>query len=114
MHIDDQTYKSNGKTYRRVLLRNSYRVNGKVRHDTIASLCKCTDTEINAIKLALKHKDNLAELINVRESLKSEQGLSVGAAWLLSQIAKKLGITKILGNSKQAKLVLLLIIATLI
>lgn len=114
MHIDDQTYKSNGKTYRRVLLRNSYRVDGKVHHDTIASLCKCTDVEINAIKLALKHKDNLATLIDARENLQTEQGTSIGATWLLSQVAKKLGITKIIGNSKEAKLVLWLVIATLI
>lgn len=114
MHIDDQTYTSNGKTYRRVLLRNSYRVNGKVHHDTIASLCKCTEAEINAIKVALKHKDNLSALINVRENIKTEQGTSIGSTWLLSQVAKKLGMTKILGNSKEAKLVLWLVIATLI
>jgi transposase len=114
MHIDDQTYRSNGKTYRRILLRNSYRVNGKVRHDTIASLCKCTEAEINAIKIALKYKDNLTALVSVRENLKTEQGLSVGATWLLSQVAKKLGITKILGDSKEAKLILWLVIATLI
>jgi hypothetical protein len=114
MHIDDQTYTHKGKTYRRVLLRNSYRVNGKVHHDTIASLCKCTEAEINAIKMALKYKDNLAALVDIRKNLKTEQGQSVGATWLLSQVAKKLGITKILGDSKNAKLILWLIIATLI
>jgi len=41
MHIDDQTYQRNGKTYRRALLRNSYRKNGKVVHDTIANLSMC-------------------------------------------------------------------------
>ena len=34
MFIDDSKYKRNEKTYRRVLLRNSYRVEGKVQHDT--------------------------------------------------------------------------------
>lgn len=114
MHIDDQTYKIKGKTRRRVLLRNSYRVNGKVHHDTIASLCKCSDEEINAIKLALKHKGNLTELKSIQQNLKTEQGLCVGSTWMLSQMAKKLDITKTLGNSKQAKLVLWLIMATLI
>ena len=33
MFIDDQKYTRDGKTYRRTLLRNSYRVNGKIRHD---------------------------------------------------------------------------------
>jgi transposase len=114
MHIDDQTYTSKGKTYRRVLLRNSYRVDGKVRHDTVASLTSCTDEEISALKLALKHKGNLSELKNIQENISTEQGLCVGATWLLSQLAKKLGLKKILGNSKQAKLSLWLIMATLI
>jgi hypothetical protein len=30
MFIDDATFTRNGKTYRRVLLRNSYRFNGQV------------------------------------------------------------------------------------
>ena len=114
MHIDDQTYTSKGKTYRRVLLRNSYRVKGKVCHDTIASLTKCSDEEINALKLALKHKGKLSELKNIQEELRTEQGKSVGAVWLLAQLAKKLGIKKALGNSKEAKLILWLIFSTLI
>ena len=56
MFIDDSTYTRNGKTYRRVLLRNSFRVNGKVRHDTIANLSQSSDEDIDAIKFALKHK----------------------------------------------------------
>ena len=114
MYIDDQEYTYKGKTYRRVLLRNSYRVNGKVRHDTVANLSKCSDEEIEAFKLALQYKGNLTELKNIKQDLKMEQGMSVGAVWVLSQLAKKLGIVKILGNTKQAKLVLWLIMATLI
>ena len=59
MFIDASTYIRNGKTYRRVLLRNSYRVDGKVHHDTIANLSSCSDQEVSAIKLALKHKNML-------------------------------------------------------
>ncbi len=62
MHIDDQIYTVNGRTYRRTLLRNSYRKNGIVCHDTIASLSKCDDDEIAAIKFALANKKNLAAL----------------------------------------------------
>jgi hypothetical protein len=79
MYIDDSTLTRNGKTYRRVLLRNSYRVNGEVRHDTLANLSQCSDEEIHAIKLALKHKAQLAELGSLRDAVKSEQGLAVGA-----------------------------------
>ena len=50
MHIDDQTYQRNGKTYRRALLRNSYRKDGKVIHDTIANLSMCSEEEIEVMK----------------------------------------------------------------
>src|ERR687891_2552210 len=54
MFIDDCTYTRHGKTYRRVLLRNSYRVDGTVRHDTLANLSQCADEEIEAIKFGLR------------------------------------------------------------
>jgi hypothetical protein len=53
MFIDDAIFTRQGKSYRRVLLRNSYRVNGQVRHDTLANLSHCSDEEIQALKLAL-------------------------------------------------------------
>ena len=64
MYIDDQTYTVKGRTYRRALLRNSYRKNGKIRHDTIANLSRCENSEIEAIKCALANKENLATARN--------------------------------------------------
>jgi len=42
--------------YTRHLLRESFRLNGKVLHRTIANLSHCSEAEIKAIKLAFKHK----------------------------------------------------------
>ena len=114
MFIDDQKYTRDGKTYRRTLLRNSYRVNGKIRHDTIANLSQSTDEEIEAIRLALKHKGNLKNILNTAQQMKTRQGLSVGAVWILDQLAKQLGISKALGSSREAKLALWLVLATVI
>jgi len=114
MHIDDSTFIQNGKTYRRVLLRTSYRQHGKVCHKTIANLSHSTEEEIAAIKLALKHKAHLTTLINATNTLKSQQGLAMGAVWTLTQLAKRIGLTKALGNSQQAKRALWLVMATLI
>lgn len=115
MYVDDQTRTlASGKINRRILLRNSYRENGKVCHDTIANLSACSDEEINSIKLALKHKGNLVELKAAKENITTEQGLCVGSTFVLSQISKKLGIEKILGYSREAKLIQWLIFATLI
>ncbi len=114
MHIDDQTYQRNGKTYRRVLLRNSYRKNSKVYHDTIANLSKCSVEEIEAIKFALKNKKNLATLKVPAKKIQTHQGMSVGAVWLLYQLAKRLGIEKALGRRKEAKLALWMVISIVI
>ena len=112
MFIDDSTYNSKGKTYRRVLLRNSYRVNGVVKHDTIANLSNCSVDDVAHLKKSLKlaKKDFLQE----DSSFKLKQGLSVGAIWTLHQIVKDIGISEALGDSREAKLVLWMIYARLL
>jgi hypothetical protein len=114
MFIDDATFARNGKTYRRVLLRNSFRVNSQVRHHTLANLSHCSEEEIQAIKLALKHKGQLSHLGDLREEVRTQQGLSVGAVWVLYHVAKRLGLVKALGQSRAAKLALWLVFATVI
>jgi len=114
MFIDDQTIGRGNKTYRRVLLRNSYRVNGKVRHDTIANLSKCSDEEIEALKWALKNKHRIHELGPLSDNLKIRQGRSVGSVWVLYRLAKRLGIVDALGSGREAQLALLMIISSVI
>ena len=114
MFIDDQTFIQDGRTYRRALLRNSYRDKGKVRHNTIANLSQCQDDEIDAIKLALKHKKNLTELVDIKGDIKTRQGLSVGSLWVLSLLSKRIGLTGALGKSRDAKLALWMVFANII
>ena len=114
MHIDDQTYQRNGKTYRRALLRNSYRKNGKVYHDTIANLSKCNPEEIEVIKFALKNKKTLTKLKIPGQKVETHQGMVVGAVWPLYQLSKRLGIEKALGRCMAAKLSLWMIISAVL
>lgn len=114
MYIDDQTYTVNGRRYRRTLLRNSYRKNRKICHDTIANLSKCENSEVEAIKFALANKNNLAALKVPDKAIKTKQGLTVGAVWLLHQMAKRLGIVNALGRSIKAKLSLWMVISAVI
>lgn len=114
MHIDDQKYQRNGRTYRRTLLRNSYRKEGKICHDTIANLSKCSDEEINALKFALKNKALIVSKQILGCNVETHQGLSVGAVWLLHKMSTRLGIQKALGNSRQAGLALWLVISAVI
>ncbi|MCP4989423.1 MAG: IS1634 family transposase [Colwellia sp.] len=106
--------KQNGKSYRRVLLRQNYRQEGKVKHRTIANLSKCTDEEIKAIKLALKFKGDLSKLGSFRDSFHSKQGLSIGAIFLIKTIAERLHIITALGKTLQGKLALWQIMARII
>ena len=113
MYIDTSYITRNGKTYCRHLLRESYREAGKVKHRTLLNLSGCTDEEILAMKLALKHKDELA-LLGTVDDIKMEQGLHVGAVYALHQVAKRVGIVEALGNDENGKLALWQIVARLI
>jgi hypothetical protein len=55
----------NGTLYRCVLLRRSYREGDKVKNRTIAHLSYCTPQEIEALRLALRSKDDLTVLGSV-------------------------------------------------
>lgn len=114
MYVDEGYSKQNGKIYTRTLLRESYREKGKVKHRTIANISKCSPEEIAAIKLALKHKDNLKSLVSVKEELKTKNGPSVGAVWLLDALSKRLHIKKALGNTRKGKLAFWMVIARII
>ncbi len=105
MYVDTSTVRTaTGKSYTRHLLRESYREEGKVKHRTIANLSSCTPEEIAAIRLALGHKHHLAKLVNLKDDLRLEQGLSVGAVWTVFSVAKRLGIVEALGSSRAGKL----------
>jgi hypothetical protein len=110
MYVDTTISRRNGRTYTRHLLRTSFRDGGKVKHKTIANLSSCSDDEILAIKLALKHKKNLSSLTSL-DDIEIILGKRIGAVWSLNVIAERLGISKALGNSLDGKLALLQIIA---
>jgi len=114
MHIDSATSQRNGKTYTRHLLRTSYREGGKVKKRTIANLSHCSDAEINAIRLALQHKNDLATLGDPKDAIELQQGRSVGAVVTIYQVAKRLGIVAALGSSQESKLALWQVIARVI
>ena len=64
MFVDSSITRLNGKAYPRHLLRESYREAGKVKHRTIANLSHCKAEEVEAIRLALRHKADLARIVS--------------------------------------------------
>lgn len=89
-----------------VLLRESYREEGKVKHRTIANLSHCSPEEIEAIKLALQHKADLVQVASIRDVLSLRQGGSVGALLVLKTLAERIGLAQALGASREGKLAL--------
>lgn len=114
MRLDSIPKTTNGRTYTSHLLRQAYRDNGRVRHRTIANLSRCSDQEIEAIRLALKHKGDLSQLGSLKDNLAFKQGLSVGAVFTLFEVAKRLGIVAALGKSQQSKQALWQVLARVI
>ncbi len=87
-------------------MRETYREGGKVKNRTLANLSHCTPGEIEAIRLALAHKGALSVLGSLPEAVESREGLSIGAAWLVYRVARRLGIERALGTHRAGKMAL--------
>jgi hypothetical protein len=114
MYIDTSRITRGGKTYTRHLLRESYRAHGKVLHRTIANLSHCSAAEIEAMRLALRHKEDLESLGTIQDAITLKQGLSFGAVWTVYHVARRLGIEQALGTTRDGKLALWQVIARVI
>src|SRR6266700_5408210 len=111
MYVDTSHIIRGGKTYTRHLLRESYRANGKVLHRTIANVSHCSAAEIEALRLALRHKEALEHLGSLQDAITLKQGVSFGAVWTVYHIARRLGIEQALGTTREGKLALWQVIA---
>src|SRR5919108_3391323 len=114
MYIDTSRITRGGKTYTRHLLRESYRAHGKVLHRTLANVSHCSEAEIEAIRLALRHKGALEHLGTIQDAITLQQGPSFGAVWTVYQVARRLGIAQALGTTRDGKLALWQVIARVI
>ena len=113
MFVVSSVARLNGKTCSRRLLRETYREDGKVKHRTLANLAHCKPEEVQAIRLALKHKGDLPRILAsaVEGGPELRQGPSAGAVWVLSQSAHEIGLVAALGSDRQGKLALWQVVA---
>ena len=114
MYIDTSHITRGGKTYTRHLLRESYRAHGKVLHRTIANVSHCSEVEIEALRLALRHKGELEHLGTIQNTIMLKQGVSFGAVWTVYHVARRLGIEQALGTTREGKLALWQVMARVI
>ena len=94
MYVDTATYIRSGKAHKRYLLRESFRENGKIKKKTIASLCKLKQEDIDALKLALKHKKDL-------QSLQSIKAASVMQRKFINESESFCAVTRLLSNLEE-------------
>lgn len=115
MYIDDQTYKRNGNKYRRVLVREKVKIKkGKYKTKTLLNLSDYNDEFIESFKFLLKNEKNPDLLKKLIKSNNTKSGKPIGDIYVLTKLLKRLNIKKALGNSRNAKLILWLIITRLI
>ena len=114
MYLDSSTVRHGDRAYTRHLLRESYREGKKVKHRTIANVSGCSPEEIEAIRLALRHKKDLQKVMEQSIPVILKQGLSVGAVWVLYETARRIGIVDALGETRQGKLALWQVMARVI
>jgi hypothetical protein len=117
MYYDDCTYQRGSKTYRRELLRESRRVNGKVVKKTVANITDWPESIKGVVIGALgsgRAGGTLGDLMKGAVGAKVRQGKSVGAVATVLAAAKELGIEAALGDDRQGKLALFQVVARVI
>jgi len=117
MYYDNCTYQRGEKTYRRELLRESHRINGKVVKRTVANISQWPELVKQAIRGALSSgssESTLAGLLEGSTSSPVVQGKSVGAVAAVLSAAKHLGIVDALGDDRQGRLALFQVVARVI
>jgi len=92
--------------HEQILIRESYREDGKVKTRTIANLTGRPQKQVDAIVAALKHSDE--PIITTKNQ---EQGFTVGLSSVIIFIMAMLGMLKAIGNSFEARISILLIAA---
>src|SRR5437016_11350410 len=88
-----------------ILLRESFREGGKVRTRTLANLTSWAPERIDALRRALQ-----SEFDGLSGDLPPTCGPIFAALFVLKQLADRLGLTRVLGTERRAKLALCLVL----
>src|SRR5574341_742043 len=88
-----------------MLLRESFREGGKVRTRTLANLTSWAPERIEALRRALK-----GEFDDFSGALPPTCGPIFAVLFVLKQLADRIGLTRVLGKDRLAKLALLLVL----
>jgi hypothetical protein len=95
-----------GKAYTSILLRESSRRGAHVKSKTLAVLTHLPTHVLDAVRRAIiQPAESLAQVAEASAgALRLRQAESFGAVWTVDQLARKLGIRKALGVTREAEL----------
>jgi transposase len=92
--------------HEQILLRESYREDGKVKSRTLLNLTKQPKEQVEAIAAALKSKGK-----PIVTTDNQSQGVTIGFSLVILFIMKQLGILKVIGKGFQENIAIVLIVA---
>ena len=95
--------------HEQILLRESYREDGKVKTRTLLNLTNKPKKQVEAIAAALKNKDDI-----VITAKNQGEGKTIAFSFVIIFIMKLLGIFKAIGKSYEAKIAMILIAARIV
>jgi hypothetical protein len=112
MHVVRVVSRQKGREYTSVLLRNSYREDGKVKKQTLANLSHLPPATIDVIERSLKGE----RLLPAAESLEIRRSLPHGHVVAVLGMLRSLGLEKLIDRrpSRERDLVTAMIVARLI
>ncbi len=112
MHVSTTTRRSGENEYKAVLLRRSYRQDGKVKKETLANLSHLPPEAIDAIRRVLAGET----LVNAKDAFEIERSLPAGHVNAALMMARRLELPKLLDRSasRQRDLCLAMILSRVI
>ena len=109
MYVATTRKKYKDTYHEQILLRESYREDGKVKTRTLLNMTNLPKHQVEAIAAALKNKDDV-----VVQASNQSQGKTIGLSFVIIFIMNLLGIFKAVGNKFEAKIALVLIAARIV
>ena len=97
MFIEEIKSKQGSKTYKTILVRESYREKGKVKHRTVANLSKLPEEYIRQLKMQMKGESGEFNLVD----LKNGSSYEYGGSFTLKALAKEIGLEQALFSQKK-------------
>ena len=96
MFIEELKKTQGAKTYKSILIRESYREDGKVKHRTISNITKLPVEHINSLRKSLKGDRGDFKVAD----LKTGSTYEYGGSFAFRKLAEQIGLDKIISSTK--------------